>query len=41
MNLSYLHAETGFGASEGQYFDLDPLAFAHYVSHISNTTLPA
>lgn len=39
--LSYLHAEAGFRASEGQNFDFDPLPFAHHVGHVSNTPLAA
>lgn len=38
--LTYLHAQAGFGPSEGQHFDLDPLAFAHHVSHIGHTAFP-
>lgn len=38
--LTYLHAQAGLGPSEGQHFDLDPLAFAHHISHIGHTAFP-
>jgi hypothetical protein len=39
-HLTYLHAQTGLGPSEGQHFDLDPLTFAHHISHIGHSAFP-
>lgn len=38
---SYLHTQAGLGSCEGQNLDLDPLAFADHVGHVSHAALPA
>lgn len=40
-HITHLHAQAGLGPSEGQYFDLHPLAFAHNISHIGHSAFPS